>query len=167
VAENFRLHGAIPFVPANLNESFANQFGGQFDAIMASEIIEHLENPRHFARECFKLLKQGGHLFLSTPNVNSPSSIVNFMRTGTFTWFGELEYERDGHITPLSKWQIEKSFTEAGFRFLWTGSYGDEWGKLEGSPRLLLIAKFVKMWMRMPNDFSGQIFVSVLEKPAM
>jgi SAM-dependent methyltransferase len=165
VCENFRLHDSVPFFACDLNDDFSKGREGQFDMIMASEIIEHLENPRHFARQCFKLLRHGGKLVLSTPNVDCVASIVSTLRTGTFQWFGDVEYSRDGHITPLTQWQIDKCFTEAGFAFLWTGSYGDPYGKLRGSPRLLMLGRLISRLMALKESLSGQIFVAVLEKP--
>lgn len=165
VPENFRLHGSVPFFAADLNDDFSQGREGQFDIIMASEIIEHLENPRHFARECFKLLKSGDKLVLSTPNVDCVASIVSAMRTGTFQWFGEANYNRDGHITPLTQWQIDKCFKEAGFTFLWKGSYGDRDEWLKGSPRLLLLSKLIDRLTTLKEDLKNQIFVAVLEKP--
>ena len=166
VPENFRLHDLVPFFATDLNNDFSQGREGQFDIIMASEIIEHLENPRHFARECFKLLKSGGKVILSTPNVDCVASIVSAMRTGTFQWFGEANYNRDGHITPLTQWQIDKCFKEAGFTFLWTGSYGDRDEWLKGSPRLLLLSKLINRLTTLKDDLKNQIFVAVLEKPS-
>jgi 2-polyprenyl-3-methyl-5-hydroxy-6-metoxy-1,4-benzoquinol methylase len=54
VPENFKLD-SVPFKQADLNDDFSSAYSQRFQAIIASEIIEHLENPRHFARECFKL----------------------------------------------------------------------------------------------------------------
>lgn len=42
------------------------------DAIYAGELIEHLEDPIQFLRECIGGLAVGGRLVLSTPNPNSP-----------------------------------------------------------------------------------------------
>lgn len=165
VSENFRLHDLVPFIATDLNNDFSPGREGEFDIILASEIIEHLENPRHFARECFKILKSGGKVILSTPNVDCVPSIVSAMRTGTFQWFGETNYKRDGHITPLTQWQIDKCFKEAGFTFLWTGSYGDRDGWLRGSPRLLLLSKLIDRMTTLRNDLKNQIFVAVIEKP--
>lgn len=95
VTENFKLHESTPFVTANLNELFSKQFLFPFDAIVAMEIIEHLENSRNFIRECFKLLEPGGKLIVSTPNIDSPASIASFLRSGTFLWFTDTEYEID------------------------------------------------------------------------
>ncbi len=41
------------------------------DIIIAGEIIEHIYNPIKFIRECNKILKKGGTLILSTPNICS------------------------------------------------------------------------------------------------
>jgi SAM-dependent methyltransferase len=165
VTENFRLHGSIPFFKADLNDYFSCGIECGFDGIMASEIIEHLENPRHFARECFKSLKPGGKLVLSTPNVDNFASIVSFMRSGTFQWFGDSEYKRDGHITPLTQWQARKCFDEAGFSMLWSGSFGDRFGKLRGSPRMLALVRLISLVGRIPRGMGNQIFVAVFEKP--
>ena len=74
VDENFRLHDSVPFVAANLNQDFPAEFAGRFEGIVATEIVEHLENPRHFLRQCFSALKPGGQLILTTPNVDSALS---------------------------------------------------------------------------------------------
>ncbi len=42
-----------------------------FDCITAGELIEHLENPEKFIKECKRILKQGGVLIITTPNKKS------------------------------------------------------------------------------------------------
>ncbi|MCW4003688.1 MAG: class I SAM-dependent methyltransferase [Candidatus Bathyarchaeota archaeon] len=37
--------------------------------IVAGEVIEHLENPLAFLKECFRILKQKGVLIITTPNM--------------------------------------------------------------------------------------------------
>lgn len=39
-----------------------------FDSITAGDVIEHLENPAQFLRECKRVLKNDGTLIISTPN---------------------------------------------------------------------------------------------------
>jgi ubiquinone/menaquinone biosynthesis C-methylase UbiE len=44
---------------------------GFFDAVVCIDGIEHLEQPFHFIRECFRVLKPGGSVIISTPNINA------------------------------------------------------------------------------------------------
>lgn len=163
VPENFKLEG-IPFTKLDLNEGFSSAFIELFEGIIASEIIEHLENPRHFARECFKLLKPGGRIVLSTPNVESPGSLASFVRSGSFAWFSEDDYVNQGHITPFTQWQLAKAFGEVGFRVIWKGSFGDGLRTTAGSPRLHLLARLLSSVSTKDPELRGEIFVCVLEK---
>lgn len=164
VTENFKLD-SVPFMRADLNESFSSAYMERFEAIVASEIIEHLENPRHFARECFKLLEPGGRVILSTPNVESPGSIASFVRSGHFAWFSNDDYLNQGHITPLTQWQLHKAFSEAGFQFRWEGSFGESARLTAGSPRLRALAKILALISSKESRLRGEIFVCVLERP--
>lgn len=53
-----------------------------FDYIVSIEGIEHIENQFHFVRECYRVLRPGGRLFLTTPNVSSLESRLGFLITG-------------------------------------------------------------------------------------
>lgn len=46
--------------------------GRKFDALVAGEILEHVEDPHAFLRNCRSLLTASGKIVLSTPNPNSP-----------------------------------------------------------------------------------------------
>ncbi len=164
VAGNFRIDD-MTFIQADLNGPFSNILPQGFDSIIASEIIEHLENPRNFARECFKLLAPGGRLILSTPNIENAGSKLSFLQHGKFFWFYDKDYEFSGHITPLTHWQIHHAFAEAGFTQIWEGSHG------EGASRLR--KKLLKKWAASAIDWitkkdrslTGEIYVTVMEKP--
>ena len=41
--------------------------GGSFDMVVASEIVEHLENPQGAMLEAARVLRPGGYLVVSTP----------------------------------------------------------------------------------------------------
>jgi SAM-dependent methyltransferase len=53
--------------------------GSSFDAIFSTEGIEHLENRFEFLREAHRVLKPGGTLLLTTPNIASLRSRVRFL----------------------------------------------------------------------------------------
>ena len=42
-----------------------------FDAVIAGELIEHLENPEKFVKECRRVLKANGIAIITTPNIHS------------------------------------------------------------------------------------------------
>jgi 2-polyprenyl-3-methyl-5-hydroxy-6-metoxy-1,4-benzoquinol methylase len=42
---------------------------GSFDVVLASHVIEHLNNPSLFVREVYRILKPNGHFFVTTPNI--------------------------------------------------------------------------------------------------
>jgi 2-polyprenyl-3-methyl-5-hydroxy-6-metoxy-1,4-benzoquinol methylase len=113
VAENFRLHDSLPFIAANLNQDFPSELLDRFDGITATEIVEHLENPRHFLRQCFSSLKPGGCLILTTPNVDSALSRAMLIRYGAFQWFSQKNYQSEGHITPLPLTVLRNAMAEA------------------------------------------------------
>lgn len=55
-----------------------------FDAVISTEGIEHLENHFSFLREVHRILKPGGILVLTTPNITALRSRVRFFGSGFF-----------------------------------------------------------------------------------
>ncbi len=55
-----------------------------FDAVFSTEGIEHLENHFSFLREMCRILKPGGILVLTTPNLTALRSRVRFLGSGFF-----------------------------------------------------------------------------------
>jgi 2-polyprenyl-3-methyl-5-hydroxy-6-metoxy-1,4-benzoquinol methylase len=84
-----------------------------FDAVIAAEVIEHLENPREVAREWYRILKPGGTLVLSTPNNESIRSLVALVFRGHFAAFGDGSYP--AHITALVRQDLKRILNEVGF----------------------------------------------------
>jgi 2-polyprenyl-3-methyl-5-hydroxy-6-metoxy-1,4-benzoquinol methylase len=71
------------FAPVNLDRDlpWPDQ---TFDAVVSTEGIEHLENHFSFLREMGRILKPGGVLILTTPNITALRSRVRFLGSGFF-----------------------------------------------------------------------------------
>ncbi|HVX66115.1 MAG TPA: methyltransferase domain-containing protein [Bryobacteraceae bacterium] len=93
-----------PFAALDLNSRFADAvrvaFGPRlYDLITAVEVIEHLESPSQFLRQCRQLVLPAGALLLTSPNPESAPSRLTFLATGRLRHFDR--HGDPSHITPL------------------------------------------------------------------
>ena len=104
----------------NFDLPFSN---GTFDYILCSNGIEHLENPVHFIRESFRILKEGGKLLISTPNIlNLKSRLANLL-VGFNLFTGRPNNEVDDylggdHIHLANYYELRTHLHRNGFRIL-------------------------------------------------
>jgi len=162
---NFTPRDRIDFVALDLNQSFAEQLHSRFNAIVALELIEHLENPRHFFRQCRQLLGPNGHLVVSTPNLANPVSQAMFLREGVFQWFRECDYREQGHIMPLAPQVLRRCWTEAGFACTWEGSVSDPYRLLHRRRNrgMRLLARVLSKLSKTAPSLQGEVYVAVLQ----
>jgi len=88
---------------------------GSFDAIMATHLIEHLNDPMSFLRTALAMLRDGGNLFLITPNIDGLQARIMRSR-----WRSAI---RD-HLFLFSKRTLAKALASAGFSVDYTGTWG-------------------------------------------
>ena len=164
VPERFRVPGAA-CRQLDLNADFAAALGRTFDLVVAQEIIEHLENPRHFLRQCRKLLAPGGGLLLTTPNIEDVYSRLRFLRRGRFSFFDEWDYQDSGHLTPLASWQLRQIFREVGL-VATAHSYNRPFRRLfvpRSASDLKKLLAGLALWPVTVGVDGGQIHVFMLE----
>lgn len=166
VSSNFRLTSKkLTFRQIDLNSDFEGIVGSNIaDLVCAIEIIEHLENPRHFLRQCAAVAKKSGFIILSTPNIDSPRSKVDFILEGQFHMFRNTSYHTSGHITPISRWQLSLMFDEAGLDVIEHATFGTEKYTPRERPKAFLLQEMIRRFgARMPEG-DGAIHVALLRK---
>jgi SAM-dependent methyltransferase len=133
-AKKFGLEGVEPRA-VDLNGDFAKELGGssgrRFSLITAIEIIEHLDSPRHFLRECRELLEDSGTLLLTTPNIAEWMGRLKFLLTGTLRYFDDGQYRYNHHVSPLPEVQLRNLVTEVGLEIVASRTAGNFNGVLK------------------------------------
>ncbi len=74
-------------------------FAGDFDVVLAKEVIEHLPEPEPWARMLARRVRVGGSLVLSTPNYGLDSSLGVLERT-VLEWVARRDGYSRAHIHP-------------------------------------------------------------------
>lgn len=118
--ERFELKD-VPVVAVDLNRQPLPYADERFDLVTCSEVVEHLENYRSALRGAYRVLKPGGAIVVTTPNVLNAYSRVRYLVCGFANLFGPLPtrndklYSTGGHITPIPYFYLAHALADAGF----------------------------------------------------
>ena len=103
------------FVKADLNDFWAVP-DNSVDFAFSLEVIEHIENPRHFMREIKRIIKPNGYGFVSTPNNLNFFSKLNFFMKGEHRFFKDFSYP--AHISVVTEVDFRRMLMENGLTFI-------------------------------------------------
>jgi len=106
---------------SNIQIPYDDEF---FDAVIATEILEHLISPLEMIGEAARILKRGGLFVITTPNVSHIGAVIKL-------FMGRSNYERldrspmylqddnwRGHIRYYDKKELKTLFYRAGLELL-------------------------------------------------
>lgn len=165
----FRLTG-LPFKRVDLNKPLPFD-GSSFDYVVSIEGIEHLENPFLCIREFSRVLKAGGSLILTTPNIMSVKSRTRFLFYSYHDFFrfikpGENfrhnlpEYEHE-HINPMTLMELRYAMQKSGLSIvrILTNRFvkAKRWGIFYPIIKKLIISFTQKKYPGDPYMFSNEI----------
>jgi ubiquinone/menaquinone biosynthesis C-methylase UbiE len=80
---------------------------GYFDAVVCSEVIEHIEGYEDVLREAYRILKPGGTFIVTVP-YNEELKIIICPHC-------HKPFYRDGHVNSFNKKNLAESLQQAGF----------------------------------------------------
>lgn len=119
-----RLPSVVKWIQFDLNYPIPIE-DESIDAVISTEVIEHLENPRATFREWFRILRPRGTLVVTTPNQESIRSLCSLLWKGHFVAFLDSGYP--AHLTALLRADLVRICGETGFakpRFYYSDSGG-------------------------------------------
>ena len=86
----------------------------RFAGVFAGEIIEHLVDTRRFLEEIHRVLRPGGLLVVTTPNLASFENRVRLV-FGVYPAWLEYELSSQGHVRAYTKRTLQRHLHDTGF----------------------------------------------------
>ena len=121
---------------------------GTLDCVVAIEVIEHISQPYEFLDQCRRLLKPGGVLVFSTPNVGNLQSRVRSLFMGLPSLFEMPSIDPAkagrlcGHIMPLNWAYLSYGLRRSGF-----ASFSLHADQRKGSSTFLYFLLWPFLWL--------------------
>ena len=108
----------VPIRRIDLNTRFAPVYTRKFELICCADVLEHLDSPRQFLQQSYRLLEDDGFLCITVPNIAFWHGRVKFLLKGEHWGFGERNYRLQRHISPITYDAMRMTMAECGFVLL-------------------------------------------------
>ncbi|MES2514082.1 MAG: class I SAM-dependent methyltransferase [Bacteroidota bacterium] len=105
------------FMCLDASQDIPSVFCEQFDLVVSSEVIEHIDDQENYLRNIYKLLKKGGKLVITTPNGS---------------WFNAFYCDgRDQWKQPIENWRTPEQLVsltkKTGISKILCTTFQSEW----------------------------------------
>ena len=107
------LDEGVRFVQADAGDPWPVP-SSHFDLVFAGEIIEHVFDTRCFLRQCFRVLKPGAWLLMTTPNLSSFANLRAWLSADQPMWV-DSECGQNGHVRYVSPRRLRGMLCEEGY----------------------------------------------------
>lgn len=109
MVESRKLAPDAPVVCCDLKQPLPYR-DGSFDAVLLSEVVEHLHETPELLRECLRVLRPGGYVLITTPNLWDIRRPLAWLTRRT--WSG---YTDPTHINLFTPARLRGTLVAAGF----------------------------------------------------
>lgn len=132
-AKLFKLDNKIDYINAEFPHKITSK---NYDMVLFSEVIEHLEDDNKALRDIWKVLKPGGLLVITTPSQNAPLYKMGLLD----------KFEKEvGHLRRYTLDGLEKLVEKNGFKVISSGKHeGIIKNFLYTNPKAGKLLKFVR-----------------------
>ncbi len=168
--------GAIDFAPGN---AFELSFPAAFDAVLITEIIEHVAHPDEFLIKTAQLVRPGGYIVMTTPNGQYfQNRLPKFSESADPSVYESVQFKpnADGHIFLLHPDELQPLACRAGLKIdeisIFTNPLTNGYLKMELLLRILpqsLVCGIEAASQRLPSRIGRKLLLQMgvrLRKPA-
>ena len=100
--------------------------GNQYDYVVCADVLEHLRNPGKVLGDCLGLLKKGGSLIASVPNIAHNAVLISLL-SGYFD-YRNLGLLDNTHIHFFTRLSFRNMARQQGYKVVYeTATYADAW----------------------------------------
>ena len=160
--------GVLNFAPGN---AFELDFPFLFDAVLITEIIEHVAHPDDFLSKAARLVRPGGYIVLTTPNgAYFRNHLPKFSECADPRIYEAVQFKpnSDGHIFLLHPEEIRQISEHSGLKIdrleLITNPLTNGHIKLEPLLRLLpksVVDSLERLTQRLPEPVARRILIQI------
>lgn len=161
-------HGTVHFAVGN---AFELQFPQPFDAVLLTEIIEHVAHPDLFLAKAAELLRPGGYIVMTTPNgAYFRNTLPRFSDCPDPSIYEVIQFrpDSDGHIFLLHTDEVHQLAARAGLCVeqvrLFTNSLTNGHIKLRHALKVLpraVIERIEALTERLPPPLASRLMVQM------